>query len=526
MRSVADHVTPPTAFPPRGPEKPRDSGLRALHRELTRGRCASELLEDTADLICNAVRVKDCTILEFQSETGKLCQRVARGWPDNYELSLDVQWSAHFDIVIDSGEPVLIHCRPDDLQAVLRPSPRKVISALLVPVLGGDSVIGVVGVFTGVSRDLWPSDLDFVKNLSDFIALVWQLEKTHCALRESQLKYELMVGGSDEVFFYSHNNYHIVQYASPSLQHVLGYTPEEVIGHLSEEFFLEDPSNEVAIELTDIALRSGVRQRPYRAVLRHKNGQKVILETTEAPIVHDGRVVGMQGFARDVTQVEESLRRGSLRLLEAQEEERRRISRDIHDSTGQTLAALTMNLGALANSCSSHFSRAERKRLEDSLHLAEECARELRTASYLLHPPLLEKAGLSSALKWYTAGFSSRSGIKVNLQIPPDLERVPRNVGVALFRIIQEALTNVHRHSQSSTARIRLKLDDNLVHLEISDRGIGLCDRPTDAKANIRPPGIGFTGMRERVRELGGDIQISSQRGTAIRAILPLSANA
>lgn len=555
MGSNAHHVTPlaPTAFSPRGTNRAGVSRLKGLHRALSRGQCEAELLEEAADLICDTLQLEDCSILEFLPDTGKLSSRVARGCLENDELSLDTHWSAHFKVALESAEPVLIHSAPDQSDTGLPQTAGHATSALLVPVFTRDTVGGVVAVFTRASAGFSVSQIDFVQSLSDFIALVLQREKAGRALRESELKCELMVEGSDDIFFYSHDNLHIVQYASPSLQRVLGYAPHEVIGHLSEEFFLEDPTNDIAVELTDIALRSGIRQRPYLAVLRHKNGQRVILETREAPIIQDGRVVGMQGFARDVTgsvsdqkdsvertlhphapsqdislgqQPQRSLKEDSFRLLQAQNEERRRIARDLHDSTGQILAALTMNLGALAHSCASKISDAEKKRLLDSFGLAEQCARELRTASYLLHPPLLEKAGLSSALKWYAAGFSSRSGIKVNLHVPPDIKRLPRNVEVALFRIIQEALTNVQRHSHSSTVRIRLELEHNLLHLEISDCGIGLSQRHTGQNKNDAPSGVGITGMFERVRELGGQFEISSHRGTAIRAVLPLSAQA
>jgi len=548
MESNSNHVTPLSspACPPRATSRCGVSGLRGLHHELSRGRCESELLEAAADLICDTLQVEDCSILEIPPDTGKMSQRAVRGWPENHELWLDIQWNAHFKVAIESGEPVLIHYTPDHFDTGLPRTGRQSMSALLVPVLTGDNVSGVVAAFTTTSPDFSVSQVDFVQSLSDFVALVLQREKTGRALRESELRYELMVEGSDDVFFYSHDNLHILQYASPSLQRVLGYAPNEVIGHLSEEFFSEDPTNDIAIELTDIALQSGVRQRPYLAVLRHKNGQRVILEAREAPIIEDGQVVGLQGFARDVTdrvneqkrtgsfvscqnvifpkQSERSPKEESLRLLQAQNEERRRIARDIHDSTGQILAALTMNLGALAHNSASRLNDVEKKRLLDSFGLAEQCARELRTASYLLHPPLLEKAGLSSALKWYTAGFSSRTGIKVNLHVPPDLKRLPRDVEVALFRIIQEALTNVHRHSHSSTARIRLELEHNLVHLEISDQGIGLSQPKTDKNKPSVPSGVGIAGMLERIRELGGNIEISSRKGTAIRAVLPLSA--
>lgn len=213
------------------------------------------------------------------------------------------------------------------------------------------------------------------------------------------------------------------------------------------------------------------------------------------------------------------------RLLTLQDEERRRIGRELHDSTAQNLVALDMNLAQLTRAGEPHSDECTRI-LADSRALVEECLREIRTLSYLLHPPLLDESGLTSAIGWYADGFGRRSGIAVTTDIDPNLGRLSREAEMALFRITQESLTNVHRHAGSPTVSIRLKRRPTAVILEIEDAGHGMAaDHVVDTGRNTIELGVGISGMRERVRRLGGQLIIaSSLRGTSVRATLPLSA--
>ena len=218
---------------------------------------------------------------------------------------------------------------------------------------------------------------------------------------------------------------------------------------------------------------------------------------------------------------EQTLRELSLRLLRTQDEERRRIARELHDSTGQKLAALAMNLSVIGKSAETLDARA-RKTLTESLALLDQSAREIRTLSYLLHPPLLDERGLAAAVRWFADGFTQRSGVQVNLEAPADSQRLPEEIEIALFRIVQEGLTNIHRHSGSSTATIRLVVDQSHVQLEVLDAGKGL-PKPR-SNGYVAPLGVGITGMRERVKQLGGQMKIESgSRGTTVSVTLPLT---
>jgi signal transduction histidine kinase len=218
-------------------------------------------------------------------------------------------------------------------------------------------------------------------------------------------------------------------------------------------------------------------------------------------------------------QAEESLRGLSVRLLELQDQERRKFSRELHDSLGQYLVGVKMNLTMLSNSISAN------PLVTESLDLLDQAITETRTISHLLHPPLLDETGFESAARWYVEGFAKRSGIPTSLDIPDNLGRLAESVELALFRVLQESLTNVHRHSKSLRADVSLRLFKNEVVLRIRDYGKGI---PTDVMDrfhhNRAHGGVGLAGMRERIHELGGRLEMDSDGdGTQILVKMPRS---
>jgi signal transduction histidine kinase len=215
----------------------------------------------------------------------------------------------------------------------------------------------------------------------------------------------------------------------------------------------------------------------------------------------------------------------SSRLLRLQDEERRRIARELHDSVGQTLAALSMNLSAVGSEIERLSKTASL--VADSATLVNDMSTDIRTISYLLHPPLLDEAGLSSALTWYVKGFSERSKIEVDLDIPEDFGRLPRDLETAVFRIVQECLTNIHRHADSPVAKVRIAQRDGHIRVEVQDKGKGISqqERAEIVSSVNGTPGVGIRGMRERLRQLGGTLDLSSDgegKGTLIAARLPI----
>jgi signal transduction histidine kinase len=215
---------------------------------------------------------------------------------------------------------------------------------------------------------------------------------------------------------------------------------------------------------------------------------------------------------------EESLRRLTGRLLQLQDEERRKFSRELHDSLGQYLAGVKMNLDM--------FSRAQPddRLLSQAISLLDQSIAETRTISHLLHPPLLDEAGFSSAATWYLEGFAQRSGIQIRLDFPREIGRLPKPVELGLFRVLQESLTNIHRHAGSSEAEISMRISADQVVLAVRDHGKGIPPELLESfRRNGANAGVGLAGMRERMRELGGQLEVeSSASGTVISVTIPL----
>jgi signal transduction histidine kinase len=228
--------------------------------------------------------------------------------------------------------------------------------------------------------------------------------------------------------------------------------------------------------------------------------------------------IGNQAAAVELTN--QRLRELSARLLHSQDEERRRIARELHDSVGQYLGALSMIVGGLRRS-TKDLPQSVLEKLEYAEETIRSCTSEVRTISHLLHPPLLEELGLESAVRWYVQGFAERSGIQVEMEISPNLRRVGNEVELALFRILQESLTNVHRHSGSKVALVRIGLDSQQVWLEVLDQGKGI----PQGNQKLRP-GVGVSGMQERLRDLAGVLELRAEgKGTLVKAVIPLPAD-
>jgi PAS domain S-box-containing protein len=263
----------------------------------------------------------------------------------------------------------------------------------------------------------------------------------------------------------------------------------------------------------------------YRIVM--PDGRLKILEERWQAF-HDeaGKPIRVAGTCREITErvrAEEELRRLSGQLLRLQDEERRRIARDLHDSTGQNLVALATMLGQLRPSIPLG-DRKSRKLLSECQTLADRCIREIRTLSYVLHPPVLDQAGLEDAIRDYVRGFSNRSGIQVELELSPSVGRMARDIELAVFRVVQESLANIQRHSGSQQAKIRIDRNSDL-RLEISDLGRGVIANAQKGEGEPRfEVGVGVPSMHERVKLIGGRFDFeTSSHGTTVRVTIPLA---
>ncbi|GAC1692663.1 MAG: hypothetical protein NVS9B5_34950 [Terriglobales bacterium] len=245
---------------------------------------------------------------------------------------------------------------------------------------------------------------------------------------------------------------------------------------------------------------------------------RALADTLESQV--QARTIELEERNRDVLAQSEQLRELSVRLMETQDQERRRIARELHDSAGQMIAALSMNLQQLLRELRN--GNPELVHLaEETLAFTEELDHEVRTTSYLLHPPLLDEIGLQAALTWYVEGLKQRAGLDVKLDINLEFQRPSREVELTIFRVVQECLTNIHRHSGSKSARIRIAREGANVVVEVRDAGAGIeADRLTRIQAH--GAGVGLRGIRERVRQLSGDVRMESQIGLGTTIVITL----
>lgn len=451
--------------------------------------------------------------------------------------------------------------RMDNLQArlgdiICQPWPEHVTRAYVLPLSTLGSPTQAVAVF-GVSPRL-PFDASY----QTFFELVGtrlagllqselhQLELAKAAKRFSSLveanPFGMVIGGLDGE----------LRYVNPAFLETLGYSQLEVnAGNVRWNELTPPEYSEAdarAVRQLRISGRCDVYEKEYLA----KDGRRVpiligastignaqaepevaafITDLTPLKVAEEAlrkanddlekkvaeRTAALEGEVSERKRAELSLRELTGRLLRAQDEERRRMARELHDHAGQALAALGMHLSGLRN-----LSRNQDPRIislvEESQALSENLSKEIRTLSYLLHPPLLDEVGLESALRWYVEGFSERSKIKVELVLPAEPGSLSKELELVIFRVVQESLTNIHRHSGSSSARIHLVHSPQAVEFEISDRGKGISP-DKQREMTTAQAGVGVRGMEERIRQFGGTLQISSSdQGTKVRVMLPV----
>ena len=291
-------------------------------------------------------------------------------------------------------------------------------------------------------------------------------------------------------------------------------TENRVRGLEAADGYLAEPvSREELLATVGSLLRLKRAEREAR--LQASEAEKARQELKEA---HNELELRVQERTKELSERTEQVRELSAKLLSLQDEERRRLARELHDSTGQMLAAMKMVLDEMRIEAKEQKFAAL---VNQSIELNDEMSRQLRTMSYLLHPPLLDEVGLPSALRWYTEGFAERSAIKVDLQVSDGFDSLPQEMEIAIFRVVQECLTNIHRHSGSPTASVRLNRTNDAVDVEISDTGQGIAsDR---VRGDRIVSGVGLMGIEERMRQFGGSVKVtSSENGTLVNAGIPL----
>lgn len=313
---------------------------------------------------------------------------------------------------------------------------------------------------------------------------------------------------------------------NPGAERIKFYRPEDIVGKHFRIFYspAEQAARKPEYELEVAASTGRFEDEGWRI---RKDGSKFWANVVITALRDShGELLGYGKVTRDLTErrwAMEQLRSLSHSLMAMQDEERGRIGRELHDSVGQYLAAVKMSLEGLTSDESADLLRI-REGIGDSIPIVDQAIKEVRTLSYLLYPPMLDEMGLPSAIRWHLEGFAKRSGISVSSEIAE--ARLPRAVELALFRVLQESLTNVHRHSQSSSAHVCFSVDDDGAVMEVRDYGKGMSpDGSKPAGSAMATMGVGIRGMTERMRHVGAELEIkSSASGTIVKAYVPKSA--
>jgi PAS domain S-box-containing protein len=330
-----------------------------------------------------------------------------------------------------------------------------------------------------------------------------------------------------------------------------GYRPEEILGRFFWETAWWRFNKEVQSKIQKACLQAlrgeaYVEELPYHLAdgtervvafamhpIRDEQGQIIFLHPTGTDITERKKLEEelrssreelekrVQERTEELNKANENLRELSARLLQIRDHEARRLARELHDSVGQLLAAISMNIGEV--SAQAHkLDEAGAAAVAENKVIVEQISSEIRTISHLLHPPLLDELGLESALRWYIDGFSERSKIKVQIELPSNFGRLSTELETAIFRIIQECLTNIHRHSGSTSALIRIVKKDDQIIIVAQDFGRGIPKDKLRSNSQGRS-GVGFRGMLERIRYLEGSLKIDSDNtGTSVTVTLPL----
>ena len=371
------------------------------------------------------------------------------------------------------------------------------------------------------NAQLFEQTQHYVAELEERIA---ERNRVETALRESEERYrELFENARDAMYVHDLNGtYTSINHAAEKLS---GYSRDEIVGHNYAEFVAMEHIRRVRERFCDKLAQKG--ETSYEVEVIAKDGRRVPVEVSSRAIYENGVIVGVQGTARDITerkQAEVALQMFSRQLIRAQEDERRRIARELHDQIGQVLTAVKMNLHAVQRVCQTKEAGAH---IKDNIEAVDEALRLVRDLSVDLRPALLDDLGLVTALEWYVDRYAKRTGLpaEVLVKLKDPNERFSREVETACFRITQEALTNVVRHARAHRVLVSLLKKENVVSLSIKDDGIGF-DPEALRKRAPRAAKLGLLGMQERAHAAGGVLEIRSviSKGTEVRLELPLLA--
>jgi len=371
------------------------------------------------------------------------------------------------------------------------------------------------------------SDEGEVRSILVTLVDITDQKKALAALQKAnELNREIILSAQEGIIVHDRQLRYVIW--NPYMEQMTGLKASEVLGKHPLELFPFMKAEGLYADLENTLSGQIIASRDVPFIV-NKTGRHGWSNNNFAPLRDSrGEIIGIVATVRDVTarkKREDDLHELSARLLQLQDEERRRIARDLHDSFAQSLLAANLNLMKLGKAGGA-LNRQGRQILAETHKIVKGLSREVRSLSYLLHPPALDELGLGPAIEEYASGFSRRSGIETKVEVSPEMGRLPQEIETALFRVVQESLGNIQQHSGSSRAKIQMKRDSSGLTLEVSDEGRGMPDEYLkELPARPTKLGVGVLGMRERMRQLGGGLEITSSRsGTTVKAALPLVA--
>jgi PAS domain S-box-containing protein len=498
-----------------------------LADRLHRAKSLEDVYSAAFDAIFTALQCDRSSVLLY--DTADVMRFVSwRGLSDAYRQATDGHSPWKPDQV--NAAPI---CMSDVASADLGESLKAVIlsegiqALAFIPLVSHGRLIGKFMVYYDAPHAFSPEETEVALTIARQLAFGIERKRADQEVRqgdEAQYRLAAIVESSEDAIV-SKNLDGIITSWNSAAQRIFGFTPDEAVGRSISIIIPPELQDEEKHILS--RLRAGERIEHFETIRQTKDGRRRHVWLTISPVRDSsGRVIGASKIARDVTerkQIEQVLKEAELsgRLLQLQDEERRHLARELHDSVGQLLAALSMNIAKISTE-TKNLSPEAAQCVRDNGALIAQVSAEIRTLSHLLHPPLLDEIGLSSALSEYVNGYTERSNVRVTLDVPKNFPRLPHDYELSLFRIVQECLTNVHRHSGSSTAHIRLSRSADEIHLEVSDQGKGISTEDQEKFVAGRSSGVGLRGMRERVRQLGGTLQIECLgKGTSVQVELP-----
>lgn len=369
------------------------------------------------------------------------------------------------------------------------------------------------------NAQLFEQSQRYVAELEEILV---ERKRAEVALRESEERYrELFENAKDAIYVHDLEGTYLK--ANRAAEELSGYTREEIVGHQYTEFIAEEHVN--FVRKTFCAKLALQGETSYEVDVIAKDGRRVPVEVSSRAIYENGQIVGVQGMARDITErklAQDTLQMFSRQLIEAQEDERRRIARELHDQIGQILTAVKMNLHTVQRF---NLAAEAGSYVKDNIEAVDEALRLVRDLSIDLRPPVLDDLGLVTALGWYVDRYTQRTGLNVDIvaELPDPNERFSRELETACFRIAQEALTNVVRHASASNVTLQLAKTAKTLTLVVKDNGVGF-DLKSLRKRSPRAATLGLVSMQERAYAAGGTLEIEStpSRGTRIRFSVPL----